>query len=55
MPYAIKKLGNKWTVVNTDTGKIKGKHSSKASAERQRKLLELIRHGGTPTGKRAKR
>lgn len=55
MPYTIKKLGNKFTVVNTDTGKVKGKHGTRAGAERQRRLLEGVHRGWEPTGKRAKR
>ena len=35
MPYAIKKSGSKWQVVNKDTGRVLGTHPSKAKAEAQ--------------------
>ena len=52
MPYAIRKSGSQWKVVNTDTGDVKGTHDSKAKAERQLRLLNAIKHGFEPTGKR---
>jgi hypothetical protein len=50
MPYKIKRTGNKYQVVNTETGQAKSKPTSKAKAERQLKLLRGIEHGWTPTG-----
>ena len=49
MPYELKRSGNKWIVRNKDTGSIKGRHTSKAKAEKQRRLLYMIKRGGTPT------
>jgi len=51
MPYGIKKQGNKWVTYNTDTGDVKGTHATRAKAERQQELLEMVRHGGTPRNK----
>ncbi|KKK68670.1 hypothetical protein LCGC14_2941710 [marine sediment metagenome] len=48
MPYAIRKRGDKWVVVNKNTGHVKGTHSSKEKAEKQRRLLEGIKHGMKP-------
>ena len=54
MPYAIRKKGNKWLVVNKDTGKVKGTHDSKEKAEAQVRLLYGVEHGWKPTGKKDK-
>lgn len=53
MPYAVRKRGSKWVTVNKNTGDVKGTHSSKAKAEAQRRLLEGIKHGWKPTGKKS--
>jgi hypothetical protein len=45
MPYAVRRKGNRYEVVNTDTGKSHGL-TTKAKAERQKRLLEGIEHGG---------
>ena len=42
MPYGIRKSGSKFNVVNKDTGKVKGTHNSRTSAEKQRRLIESI-------------
>lgn len=39
MPYAVRKRGNKWVVVNKETGKVKGTHDSRESAMRQLRAL----------------
>jgi len=49
MPYSIYKQNDKWLVINTETQKVKGTHDSKEKAEKQRRLLEMVKHGGTPT------
>jgi len=54
MPYAIQKRGKRWAVVNTATGKVKGRHDSKAKAQRQMNLLRGVEHGWKPTGKKAR-
>lgn len=50
MPYKIEKRGDKWTVVNKDTGSIKGRHDSKEGAQKQVNLLRGIEHGWKPRG-----
>lgn len=55
MPYALKQRGEKWVVVNKDTGKVKGTHDSKVEAMRQMRLLYGVAHGWRPTGKPAKK
>ena len=55
MPYGIRKSGSKFNVVNKNTGKVKGTHSSRTSAEKQRRLLEGIKHGWKPAGMKKKR
>ena len=49
MPYAVRRKGSKYQVVNTDTGKV---HSTttKAKAERQLHLLKDIERDWQPTG-----
>lgn len=45
MPYEIKANGDKYTVVNSDTGEVKATHEppdAKEKAERQVKLLHAI-------------
>jgi len=39
MPWAVRKRGSKYVVVNKETGKVKGTHSSRAKAERQVRAL----------------
>lgn len=55
MAYAIQKRGKKWAVVNTDTGKVKGRHDSRAKAQRQINLLRGVEHGWESTKARKKR
>jgi len=55
MPYSIEKRGDKWVLINTDTGKVKGTHDSKIKAIRQRNLLQGIEHGWTPSGAKARK
>ena len=49
MPYAIRKSDLKFRVVNTETNKVKGTHSSRDKAERQLRLLRGIEKGWRPT------
>ena len=49
MPYALRKSGDKWKVVNSDTGHVKGTHSSKAKAQKQLNLLRAVKTGWKPT------
>lgn len=52
MPYAVRKRGNKYVVINKETGKTKGTHTSKSKAESQMRLLRGVEHGWKPTGKK---
>ena len=52
MPYSVRKKGVRYQVVNSQTGKVRSLHSTRANAERQRRLLEGIRHGWKPTGRK---
>lgn len=49
MPYELRRKGNRYQVVNKDTGKV---HSTttRAKAEKQLKLLQGIEKDWTPTG-----
>ena len=55
MPYKVKKVGEQYKVVNSETGAVKGTHTSKAGAERQVNLLRGVEHGWVPTGARARK
>lgn len=48
MPYSVRKRGTKYVTINKRTGDVKGTHPTKARAERQRRLLEGIKHGMVP-------
>jgi len=39
MPYAIKKRGSKYVVVNKESGRVFGEHSSKSKAMKQLRAL----------------
>ncbi len=54
MPYKVEARDDKWVVLNTETGKVKGTHESKKKALRQMRLLFGIESGTfKPTGKKA--
>jgi len=56
MPYVIRKKGpKKYVLVNTDTGKVRGTHVTRAGAQRQKNLLQGIEHGWKPIGKPARK
>lgn len=55
MPYNVQKRGEKWAVVNTETGDVKGTHTSRQKAIRQMNLLRGVEHGWEPTGKPARK
>lgn len=50
MPYEVRPAGDGdgFEVVNTETGDVKAKHSTKEEADRQVRLLEGIEHGMKP-------
>lgn len=53
MPYEILHPSPRcWTVVNTDTGAIHAKCSTKKNAQSQMRLLYAIEKGWKPTGKK---
>ena len=51
MPYRIEKRGNKWVVVNEETGKVKGTHDTEKEAKVHMRVLYAIEHGLKPTKK----
>jgi len=55
MPFAMRKLPTgHYEVVNTESGKVKAKHTTKAKAQAQLRLLNAIAYGGfTPSGQKA--
>lgn len=52
MPYAIRKSGDKFKVVNKETGHVKGTHASREKAQKQVNLLRGVEHDWRPTGKK---
>lgn len=52
MPYTVIKKDDGYQVVDRETGKVFSQHTTKEKAERQRRLLEGVRHGWKPTGKK---
>jgi hypothetical protein len=55
MPYAVRKRGDKYLTVNSETGEVKGTHDSKQKAVAQLRLLYGVKHGWKPTGQPAKK
>jgi hypothetical protein len=52
LPYSVRKRDGAYQVVDRETGKVYSRHTTKENAERQRRLLEGIRHGWKPTAKK---
>ena len=52
MPYSVKETDGDYEVVDDETGKVYSRHTTKEKAEAQRRLLEGVRHGWKPTGKK---
>ena len=54
MPYSIRPTDGKghYKVVNTETGKVHAKNTTKAKAEAQVRALQMVEHGGKLTGKK---
>lgn len=42
MPYDVRKAGEKWEVINTDTQDVKATHDTEEAAKRQVALLREI-------------
>jgi hypothetical protein len=53
LPYSVRKTNGTYQVVDRETGKVYSRHTTKDKAERQRRLLEGLRHGWKPTGKKS--
>ena len=54
MPYTVRKSEDGYQVVDRETGKVFSRHTTEEKAERQRRLLEGVRHGWKPTAKKPK-
>jgi hypothetical protein len=54
MPYKIEKRGDKYVVVNEETGDVKGTHDTKEKAVAQMRLLYGIEHGWEPSKNKKK-
>jgi phage gp16-like protein len=52
VPYSVRKVDGAYQVIDRETGKVYSRHTTKERAERQRRLLEGVRHGWKPTGKK---
>lgn len=55
MPYSVRHVKGGYRVVNTKTGRVHSRHTSKAKAEAQVRLLRGVEHGFTPTGKKRRK
>lgn len=42
MPYEVRKNGDKYEVINKDSGEVKASHATEVNAKRQVRLLEAI-------------
>jgi len=42
MPYVIKKVGSHYSVINRQSGRVHAKHTTKAKAEAQVRLLTSL-------------
>jgi len=51
MPWEIKKSQDEWTVRNTETGRVRGRHTSYTNALKQMRLLWGVKEGWQPTGR----
>jgi phage gp16-like protein len=54
LPYIVREENGAYQVVDRETGKVYSRHTTKEKAEHQRRLLEGIRHGWKPSGKKGK-
>lgn len=43
-PYRVTRKGSVWLTINTRTGTVRGRHATKAKANAQRRLLEMLHH-----------
>ena len=55
MPYEIRRAGDKFAVVNLETGRVYARHTSHQKAQRQINLLRAVEHSTwRPTGRKAR-
>jgi len=57
MPHGVKKVkpdkeGKSWVIYNKDTGKIKGRSSSKSAAQKSARARDAGAHGWKPSKSR---
>jgi hypothetical protein len=52
MPYSIVPEGGAYKVINTQTGKVHARHTSKGKAEAQVRFLQGLEHGMVPRRRR---
>ena len=52
MPYQVKKQGDKYVIINKETGKVVGHSDTKAKAEASVRARLGGEHGWKPTGKK---
>lgn len=55
MPYEVRKHGSGYEVINKDTGEVHARHTTKAKAEAQVRLLEGVDHSWQPDYSRTMR
>jgi hypothetical protein len=53
LPYIVREENGAYQVIDRETGKVHSNHTTKDKAERQRRLLEGVRHGWKPTGNKS--
>lgn len=54
MPYGVRKSKKEtgWQVYNRNSGKVLSRHGTRNKAVRQARMLEGVRHGWNPLGKK---
>jgi hypothetical protein len=53
MPYTIHRRSGKYVVLNKRTGRVMGRHKTRAEAQKQLNLLRGIEHGWKPSKDRS--
>ena len=51
MPVVVRKAGNKFNIVEKDTGKVVGSSNTKEKAQSSANARNASKHGWKPTGK----
>jgi len=52
MPWHMRKSGKGYKVVGGASGRTFAKHTTKTKAKKQLRLLNAVKHGWKPTGKK---